>query len=86
MRPDVTAGPIERNLRPENTADPIGSGVGVGVGDWIGVGLGGTDTIVLFVESPLGVGDGVVAGVDAWPKNVDTDDNVRQTRTKNRRD
>lgn len=36
-RPEVTAGPIERNLRPENTPAPIGSGVGVGVAAGVAV-------------------------------------------------
>ena len=36
----MTAGPIERNLNPENIADGIESGVGVGVGAGVETGVG----------------------------------------------
>jgi len=62
-RPDVTAGPIERNRSPEKTDDAIGSG---GVGDGLGVeglGVGVVGTVVTLVESPAGEGEGVRAAV-----------------------
>jgi hypothetical protein len=83
-RPEVTAGPMERNLKPENTEEPIGSGVGVGVGS--GVGVGDVGTTVALVESPAGVGDGEAPGcAGRWAKNVEKDSNVKQTRAKVKR-
>ena len=60
----MTAGPIERNLNPENIADGIESGVGVGVG--------------AGVETAVGVG--VIEGVGVWEKIVILKNNDKQTR------
>jgi hypothetical protein len=52
-RPEVTAGPIERNLIPEKV--PLDIGSGFGVGEVIGVGVGLAD----------GEGDGKVAAFES---------------------
>ena len=53
MRPEVNAGPIERNLRPLNVGVDIGSR-GVGDASGVGDGLGDADAD--------GVGDGDAGG------------------------
>ena len=92
MRPEVTAGPIDRNRIPENTPLPNGSGVGVGVGAGVGVdeGVGDAAAAVCFVASPAGVCVGEGAG-DApglpgrWPKTVKANNAKRQTERVNGR-
>jgi hypothetical protein len=52
-RPEVTAGPSERNLRPENVPLDIGSGFGVGIAAGVAVaeGLGEGEGNVFYFES-----------------------------------
>ena len=57
-RPDVTAGPIDRNLKPPKTCGPNGSS-----GDGAAEGDGDGWTTVVRVESPAGVAPRVGTGV-----------------------
>ena len=64
----MTAGPIERNLKPAKTDAGIVSGVGVGVG--------------AGVVTAVGAGVGVAEGVGVWGKIVKFKNNDRQIRIK----
>ena len=67
-RPDVTAGPIERNFKPAKVDADIGSGVGIGVGEGVAVGAGvGAATF------------GEIEAVGIWATMVEIKTNETQT-------
>jgi len=74
---------------PENAPGPIGSGVGVGVGDTGGVGDAAVAPAGVGVGDAApaapGVGSGVGGRCGRWARNVEADSNDRQTKTNDRR-